>query len=169
MANPNGAGNAAMYAATGALNGMPAAGHYSDMQTLMQNMENLSGWLQQNREDFYRVQEGLELVERRSVCFPHSSTAFAYCMKDFGIGRSMAMLRNATAYEKREWTWLCFCFCIMTHWLLNTRRRGECGKESRFSDTFSRRLDTHQAVRRCRRSMETLHHVRLSNLSLLFV
>lgn len=46
---------------------MPAAGHYSDMQTLMQNMETLSGWLQQNREDFIRVQEGLDLVERRNV------------------------------------------------------------------------------------------------------
>ena len=67
MANPNGAANAGMYAATAGLNGMPAAGHYSDMQTLMQNMETLSGWLQQNREDFIRVQEGLEHVERRNV------------------------------------------------------------------------------------------------------
>ena len=46
---------------------MPSAGHYSDMQTLMQNMETLSGWLQQNREAFSRVQEGLERVERASV------------------------------------------------------------------------------------------------------
>lgn len=156
MANPNGAGNAAMYAATGALNGMPAAGHYSDMQTLMQNMETLSGWLQQNREDFFRVQEGLEMVERRSVCFPR---CFEHCMKETDrIQSSMAMLRNTIAFErtrKREWT----CFCIRTHWPLNTRGRGECGKESCFSDTL-RRLDTHQAVRRCRRSMETLHHVR---------
>jgi len=164
MANPNGAGNAAMYAATGALNGMPAAGHYSDMQTLMQNMENLSGWLQQNREEFYRVQEGLEMVERRSVRFPR--LPFAYCTKDMEIRiqSSIDMLRN-TAYEKtREWT--SFCVCFRTHWPLNMRRRGECGKESWFSDTL-RRLDTHQAVRRCRRSMETLHHVRLPLLSAL--
>lgn len=46
---------------------MPSAGHYSDMQTLMQNMETLSGWLQQNREDFISVQDGLEQVERRNV------------------------------------------------------------------------------------------------------
>lgn len=46
---------------------MPSAGHYSDMQTLMQNMETLSGWLQQNREDFLSVQDGLEQVERRNV------------------------------------------------------------------------------------------------------
>ncbi|QIW95498.1 hypothetical protein AMS68_001016 [Peltaster fructicola] len=66
MANSNGAlpgqQNAGMYNAN--MNNMPAAGHYSDMQTLMQNMEALSGWLQQNREDFFRVQEDLEKVER---------------------------------------------------------------------------------------------------------
>jgi hypothetical protein len=61
MANHQNAGNA------GGLNGMPSAGHYSDMQTLMQNMETLSGWLQQNREDFLSVQDGLEQVERRNV------------------------------------------------------------------------------------------------------
>lgn len=75
MANPNGAANAGMYAATAGLNGMPAAGHYSDMQTLMQNMETLSGWLQQNREDFIRVQEGLEHVERRHVSRLHRTGA----------------------------------------------------------------------------------------------
>lgn len=79
MANPNNPANANMYAANNAaanngLNGMPAAGHYSDMQALMQNMETLSGWLQQNREDFLRVQEGLEAVERRNVglSLPHT-------------------------------------------------------------------------------------------------
>lgn len=71
MANPNGIGNAAnagMYA--GGMNGaiMPSAGHYSDMQTLMQNMETLAGWLQQNREDFNQVQDGLTRVERMQVC-----------------------------------------------------------------------------------------------------
>lgn len=67
MANHQNAGNAGMYNAAGGLNGMPSAGHYSDMQTLMQNMEALSGWLQQNREDFLSVQDGLEQVERRNV------------------------------------------------------------------------------------------------------
>ena len=67
MANHQNAGNAGLYNAAGGLNGMPSAGHYSDMQTLMQNMEALSGWLQQNREDFLSVQDGLEQVERRNV------------------------------------------------------------------------------------------------------
>lgn len=68
MANHQNSGNAGLYnAAAGGLNGMPSAGHYSDMQTLMQNMETLSGWLQQNREDFLSVQDGLEQVERRNV------------------------------------------------------------------------------------------------------
>lgn len=71
MANHQNAGNAGLYNATGGLNGMPSAGHHSDMQTLMQNMETLSGWLQQNREDFLSVQDGLEQVERRNV--GHSS------------------------------------------------------------------------------------------------
>lgn len=70
MANSNGgmggAQGAAVYNA--GMNGMPAAGYYSDMQTLMQNMETLSGWLQQNREEFSRVQDGLERVERMPVC-----------------------------------------------------------------------------------------------------
>ena len=67
MANHQNAGNAGLYNSAGGLNGMPSAGHYSDMQTLMQNMETLSGWLQQNREDFISVQDGLEQVERRNV------------------------------------------------------------------------------------------------------
>lgn len=62
MANQNGLGaqNAAM------MNGniMPSAGHYSDMQTLMQNMESLSGWLEQNRQEWAQVQEGIARVER---------------------------------------------------------------------------------------------------------
>lgn len=61
------AASGAMY--TGGVNGsiMPSAGHYSDMQTLMQNMETLSGWLQQNREEWEQVQEGLARVERSQV------------------------------------------------------------------------------------------------------
>lgn len=43
---------------------MPSAGHYSDMQTLMQNMESLSGWLEQNRQDWAQVQDGIARVER---------------------------------------------------------------------------------------------------------
>lgn len=46
---------------------MPSAGHYSDMQTLMQNMESLSGWLEQNRQDWGQVQEGIARVERLQV------------------------------------------------------------------------------------------------------
>lgn len=68
MANPNGIGaqNAAMYSG---MNGsiMPSAGHYSDMQTLMQNMESLSGWLEQNRQEWSQVQEGIARVERLQV------------------------------------------------------------------------------------------------------
>ncbi|KAM0720085.1 hypothetical protein Q7P37_004221 [Cladosporium fusiforme] len=33
-------------------------------------METLSGWLQQNREDFLSVQDGLEQVERRNARYP---------------------------------------------------------------------------------------------------
>ena len=68
MAAPNGAGNA-----YGALNGagavamgnsiIPSPGQYADMQMLMQNLEQLSGWLQQNREDWNNVQEGLARVQ----------------------------------------------------------------------------------------------------------
>lgn len=67
MAQQNGlsAQNAAMYGMNG--NIMPSAGHYSDMQLLMQNMEQLSGWLQQNREEWSAVQEGLARVERLQV------------------------------------------------------------------------------------------------------
>lgn len=66
MANQNGALQAqqnAMYAMDGSV--MPSAGHYADMQTLMQNMEALSGWLAQNREDWTEVQEELARVERQ--------------------------------------------------------------------------------------------------------
>lgn len=67
--NGMGAGNAAMY--TG-MNGsiMPSAGHYADMQTLMQNMETLSGWLQQNREEWTQLQDGLSRVERMQDRLP---------------------------------------------------------------------------------------------------
>ncbi|CAK4032852.1 Hypothetical predicted protein [Lecanosticta acicola] len=65
MANQNGLGaqNAALYSG---MNGsiMPSAGHYSDMQTLMQNMESLSGWLEQNRQEWAQVQDGIARVER---------------------------------------------------------------------------------------------------------
>lgn len=54
-------GNAAANAAQGGI--MPSAGHYADMQTLMQNLDALSGWLQQNREEFEGVREGLRRVE----------------------------------------------------------------------------------------------------------
>lgn len=62
-----GAGSAAMYSG---MNGsvLPSAGQYADMHLLMQNMETLSGYLQQNREDWFSVQEGLERVERMRVC-----------------------------------------------------------------------------------------------------
>lgn len=69
MANGNGLGaqSAAIY---GGMNGaiMPSAGHYSDMQALMQNMEVLSGWLEQNRQEWSAVQDGLARVERLQVC-----------------------------------------------------------------------------------------------------
>ena len=68
MAGQNGiaGGNAAMY---NGMNGsvLPSAGQYADMQLLMQNMETLSGYMQQNREECLRVQEGLERVERMRV------------------------------------------------------------------------------------------------------
>ena len=73
MANQTGVGaqNAAMY--TGMNGGiMPSAGHYSDMQTLMQNMESLSGWLEQNRQEWAQVQDGIARVERLQVRYPHS-------------------------------------------------------------------------------------------------
>ena len=62
-----GAGNAAY---NGMMNGsaMPPAGHYSDMQALMSSVESLSGWLQQNREEWNQIQEGLARVERLQVC-----------------------------------------------------------------------------------------------------
>ncbi|TKA26443.1 hypothetical protein B0A50_05279 [Salinomyces thailandicus] len=73
MAQNNGLGpngNAAMYAHAGMNNGavsvMPSAGHYADMQTLMQHMESLTGWLQQNREDWLQLQDGLGMIEQRT-------------------------------------------------------------------------------------------------------
>ncbi|KAK1044814.1 hypothetical protein LTR33_015260, partial [Friedmanniomyces endolithicus] len=63
--NGNGT-NGNMYTNGAAVNGviLPSAGHYADMQTLMQSMETLSGWLQQNREEWASLQEGLAKVER---------------------------------------------------------------------------------------------------------
>lgn len=70
MANPNGINGGANGMYGPGVNGsiLPSAGHYSDMQTLMQNMETLAGWLQQNREDWDIVQDGLNRVERMQVC-----------------------------------------------------------------------------------------------------
>ncbi|KAI5369745.1 hypothetical protein Slin15195_G006220 [Septoria linicola] len=64
MANQNnmGAQNAAMY--TGMNNGIMPAGNFADLQHLMQGVENLSGWLEQNRQDWAQVQEGIAKVER---------------------------------------------------------------------------------------------------------
>lgn len=66
--NGVGGNNPAMY---GNANGivMPAAGHYQDMQTVMQQMETLSGWLQQNREEWNQLQESLARLERFSGRF----------------------------------------------------------------------------------------------------
>ncbi|KAK4896095.1 hypothetical protein LTR27_005952 [Elasticomyces elasticus] len=73
MANlSNGSSNNGTYAPLAAPNGqanmngniLPSAGHYADMQTLMASMETLSGWLQQNREEWAQLQEGLGRVER---------------------------------------------------------------------------------------------------------
>jgi len=46
---------------------MPSAGHYADMQTLMQNLEALSGWLQQNREDSEWLMQNVRRVEHLPV------------------------------------------------------------------------------------------------------
>jgi len=68
-----------MYA--GGMNGsiMPSAGHYSDMQTLMHNMETLSGWLQQNRDDWNDIQNGLAKVERLQVRFSTRRSYWRRC------------------------------------------------------------------------------------------
>lgn len=83
MANQNGLGaqNAAMYSGMNG-NVMPPAGHYSDMQTLMQNMESLSGWLEQNRQEWSQVQEGLARVERLQVWLPTTSCDYAQSLKE---------------------------------------------------------------------------------------
>ena len=69
MAQPSGfSSNGSMYPSASANNGgvsiMPAAGHYADMQTLMASMDSLASWLQQNREEWASLQEGLARVER---------------------------------------------------------------------------------------------------------
>lgn len=46
---------------------LPSTGHHSDMQILTQNIESLSGWLQQNREDWIQIQEGLAKLEELQV------------------------------------------------------------------------------------------------------
>lgn len=51
----------------GAAGIMPSAGHYADMQTLMQNLEALSGWLQQNREDSEWLTQNVRRVENLPV------------------------------------------------------------------------------------------------------
>ncbi|TKA72351.1 hypothetical protein B0A55_06763 [Friedmanniomyces simplex] len=67
--------NGSLYSNGAAVNGsiMPSAGHYADMQTLMQSMETLSGWLQQNREEWASLQEGLARVERVQAQNEHIS------------------------------------------------------------------------------------------------
>ena len=45
----------------------PSPGHYMDIQMIIENMENLSGWLQQNREEWAEIQDGLARVERLQV------------------------------------------------------------------------------------------------------
>ncbi|KAK5128626.1 hypothetical protein LTR08_003960 [Meristemomyces frigidus] len=60
---PNGASAAAIYSSGMHGSVMPAAGHPADMQTLMQNMDVLAGWLKQNRDEWGVVQEGLGRVE----------------------------------------------------------------------------------------------------------
>ncbi|WPH02570.1 Hypothetical protein R9X50_00543500 [Acrodontium crateriforme] len=57
-------GNSAMYSGVNG-NIMPSAGHYSDMQTLMQNMDTLSGWLEQNRQEWLSLQDTLARVEKQ--------------------------------------------------------------------------------------------------------
>lgn len=42
---------------------LPSGGQTSDLATLMQNMESLSGYLQQNREEWASVQDGIARVE----------------------------------------------------------------------------------------------------------
>jgi hypothetical protein len=99
MANPNGMGaqNAAMYSG---MNGsiMPSAGHYSDMQTLMQNMESLSGWLEQNRQEWSQVQEGIARVERLQV-----STFDSCFLRAFGNARRQEMqMARACGYGHEQ-------------------------------------------------------------------
>ena len=71
MASQNGIGGGAGYQGMNG-NMLPSAGHYSDMQTLMQNMETLSGWLEQNRQEWMQVQEGLSRVERLQVGYSYT-------------------------------------------------------------------------------------------------
>jgi len=60
----------------GAAGIMPSAGHYADMQTLMQNLEALSGWLQQNREDSEWLTQNVRRVEHLPVSrLGHSTEA----------------------------------------------------------------------------------------------
>lgn len=68
-------GIGAANAAYGGMNGvvMPAPGHYSDIQIMMENMEQLSKTLRDNREEWLQVQDGLARVERLQVCLPHLS------------------------------------------------------------------------------------------------
>lgn len=71
MASTNGLGanNAAAY---GGVNNiiLSSPGHYSDMQFMMENMEQLSKTLRENREEWMHVQDGLARVERLQVRFP---------------------------------------------------------------------------------------------------
>jgi hypothetical protein len=73
MAQPNGGGAApgGPYATTNGGGGggeaqvaYAKAGHYADVQTLMEQMDMLSTWLARNREEWGAVREGLGRVER---------------------------------------------------------------------------------------------------------
>jgi hypothetical protein len=92
MANHQNAGNAGLYNAAGGLNGMPSAGHYSDMQTLMQNMETLSGWLQQysdttvrrldTRQAYLPCLPSMENIQEIVRCSPRAQSKCAAAAYD---------------------------------------------------------------------------------------
>ena len=102
--NPNNNNNnmtAGMYPSSSGLNAsmMPSAGHYSDMQTLMQNMEMLAGWLKQNRDEWSAVQEGLARVEEmRGKCddVPDATSLLA---EESVLGLCMSFLSLSPTYS----------------------------------------------------------------------
>ncbi|KAH9824478.1 SGF29 tudor-like domain, partial [Teratosphaeria destructans] len=64
-AYPNGVMNGAQQQQQGQI--IPAAGHYADMQNLMEHMEALGKYLEKNREEWRAVEEGLGRVERQHM------------------------------------------------------------------------------------------------------